>query len=114
MSSLIELGWWLWEPLCAWLVRVVVVRLLRPRLGDWAFVAAYAVWVVSFLAGMAYVAWSGMEMYGFDASDPWQLSGWVVLFLSPFGLPVLFGGPIIFIVDFVRFAIRTRQAAPGR
>ena len=51
-------------------------------------------------------------MYGFNPDDVWQVSGWVVLFFSPFGLPVLFGGPIIFLIDLIRFVIRARKTDP--
>lgn len=112
MSGLLELGWWIWAPLCAWMSRALVVRVWRSRLGDGAFIAGYGGWIVSLIVGLAYVEWSGMQMYGFNPDDVWQVSGWVVLFFSPFGLPVLFGGPIIFLIDLIRFVIRARKTDP--
>lgn len=109
METAFVIGWWIWAPLCALLSRTIVVRLLHSRLGKAAFAAAYAFWIVSFIAGFIFVQWSGLDFYSFDRTDPWQIAGWIVLFVSPFGLPLLFGGPIVFLADMVRFAIINRR-----
>jgi hypothetical protein len=44
---------------------------------------------------------SGFDLYGFDQNDRWQWAGWFVLFLSPIGLPMVFGAPVIFILQTV-------------
>jgi len=67
---------YLWAPLSAWLVRAAVVRLLFGRLGGAAYIVAYIVWILGFLANLWFVEWSGMKMYGFDQNDPWQFAGW--------------------------------------
>lgn len=112
MEGAFAVGWWLWAPLCAWLSRYVVVRVFEKRLGRAAYFVAYGVWIVSVIAGLIFVQWTGMQFYGFDRSDPWQLAGWIVLFVSPFGLPTLFGAPVIFALDLIRFvAIERRKTS---
>lgn len=95
----------LWAPLSAWIVRAVVVRLLFGHVREAAYIIAYLVWIGGFLTNLWFVEWSGMRMYGFDRTDPWQFAGWVAMWLSPFGLPLVVGAPIIFVVDVIRFAV---------
>jgi hypothetical protein len=111
MDTLFAIGWFLWAPLCAWFSRSLIVRLLRPRMGYAAYGVAYAFWVVSLIAGLTFVQWTGMQFYGFDRTDPWQLAGWIILFLSPFGLPLLFGGPVVLVADAARLALPARRKA---
>lgn len=99
----------MWAPICAWSIRALVVGLLKRRLGNAAYGAAYAAWVLSFIVAMVFVSWTGMQMYGFNRSDPWQVAGWVVLFVSPFGLPLLFGAPVVFLVDLLRVWLSRRN-----
>ncbi len=40
-----------------------------------------------------------MQPYGFDPHDRWQVAGWYVLFISPLGLPLLFGVPALLFVQ---------------
>ena len=80
----------------------MVVRLLRDRFGGLAYVVSYLFWIVSFVAGLAFTSWSGLELYGFDRTDLWQVVGAIVFFISPFGLPLLFGAPVVIVADAIR------------
>ena len=119
MDTLFSIVWLLWAPLCAWFVRALIVRLLHRQMGGASFAYAYTFWIVSFISALVFAQWSGMQMYGFDRSDPWQLAGWIVLFISPFGLPLLFGAPVVLLSDAIRFVVipawqrRSGRKLPG-
>lgn len=91
--------WFVWSILMAWLPRAVVVRLLHKRLGPAAYLAAYATWLLLFTLGMILVEGSGLQFYGFDRSSGWHIAGWLILFLSPLGLPLLVGAPCVIVGD---------------
>lgn len=96
-----EAWWYVWAFACALGVRIAFTRLLRRRLGARAQLAAYAAWPVLLFIGAVLVGISGMQMYGFDANDPRQMAGWWLLTYSPLGLPILFGAPVVLVVDAV-------------
>jgi hypothetical protein len=102
--------WLMWAFMCAYGVRVAATRLLRSRLGGVAQFAAYGVWLVLLAVGWVLVGLSGMQMYGFDASDPRQLAGYGVLYYSPFGLPTAVGAPAVIVVDIVRAMSQSRRS----
>jgi hypothetical protein len=85
-------------------LRVGFTRLFRPRLGSIAQAAAYGMWLVVLAAGWVAVELSGMQMYGFDPSDPGQMWGYWLAFYSPLGLPTLFGAPAVLAVDLLHAA----------
>jgi hypothetical protein len=114
MEMAFTILWYLWAPLAAWLVRAVVVRSLHAHWGDASYIIAYLVWLVGFFFSIWFVAWSGMQMYGFNRSDPWQVAGAIALWFSPFGLPLIFGAPIVFVADLVRFAVIARRDIRAR
>lgn len=109
--------WFGWAFACALGLRLGFTHLFRPRLGHAAQFAAYGMWLVLLLVGLAVVSVSGMQMYGFDANDPRQKLGYVTLFYSPFGLPTTFGAPAVIALDLLMAAaklIRKRQTVGVR
>lgn len=103
VDTLITVAWFVWAIACASATRVFVVRWAKGRIGlKGAYVTAYSVLLVGLIATLLLVSWSGMQAYGFNRRDPWQMAGYISLFISPLGLPVLFGGPVIFLVDMFR------------
>lgn len=104
-GSLAVILWFGWAFVCALGIRVGFTLLFRPRLGDMAQIAAYAMWIVFVLAGLALVDLSGMQVYGFDASDPQQVIGYWVFFYSPLGLPTAFGAPAVLVFDLATVGI---------
>lgn len=113
METAFTIAWWVWAPIAAWMTRAIVVRLFR-NIGAWSYGLAYAFWILSFLLVLWFVSWTGMQMYGFDGNDPWQVAGWFVLVFSPFGLPLLVGAPLVLLIDAVRFGWAMRSRHPGR
>lgn len=106
--------WFGWAFACALGLRVGFTRLFKPRLGSTAQIAAYGMWLVLLSVGWIALELSGMQMYGFDASDPAQMWGYWLFFYSPLGLPTLFGAPAVLAVDLMRAAtsrFRRRGAA---
>lgn len=96
-------GWLLWALVSVWAVRFLIVRWTKERLGlSGAYVAAYSFLFFGFVFTLWFVGWSGMTLYGFNREDPWQMAGYAGLFISPLGLPVLFGGPVVFLLDLFR------------
>lgn len=93
--------WFGWAFACALGVSLGFTRLFRRRLGDMAQIAAYGMWLVLLVIGFAVVSLSGMQMYGFDASDPRQVAGYLIFFYSPLGLPTAIGAPAVFFLDVV-------------
>jgi hypothetical protein len=101
--TLISVGWLLWAFGSVWVVRFLFMRWTKERLGSSeAYVAAYSFLLVGFVSTLWFVGWTGMPLYGFNREDPWHVAGYVSLFISPLGLPVLFGGPVVFLVDLFR------------
>lgn len=106
--------WFGWAFACALGVRVAFTRLFRSRLGSAAQAAAYGMWLVLLLLGWVAVGLSGVQMYGFDSNDPWQMLGYWLFVYSPLGLPTLFGAPAVLAFDLMRAAVkwfRGRSAA---
>lgn len=91
--------WFGWAFACALGVRLGFTHLFRPRLGDTAQFAAYGMWFVLLLVGAVIVSISGMQLYGFDANDPRQMVGYVILGYSPLGLPTALGAPAVLALD---------------
>lgn len=104
--------WFGWAVVCALGTRLGFTRLFRSCFGNTAQFAAYGVWLVLFLAGWMIVSLSGMQLYGYDASDPGQMWGYWVLFYSPLGLPTVVGPPVVLLVDLVRAVISWRRRPP--
>ncbi|MDP1616170.1 hypothetical protein [Phenylobacterium sp.] len=91
--------WFGWAFACALGVRLGFTHLFRPRLGHSAQFAAYGMWFVLVLVGLAVVSISGMQMYGIDGNDPRQMAGYITLLYSPLGLPTAFGAPAVLALD---------------
>jgi hypothetical protein len=86
-------------PASAWLIQTLALRLFYKRIGKAAYDVGCAFWLFGFIVTLAIVSWSGMQPYGFDPHDRWQVAGWYVFFLSPLGLPLLFGVPALLFVQ---------------
>lgn len=112
METAFNIGWLLWALIAAWTSRALIVCLFSKR-GAGAYGLAYGFWVLSFLGALGFVSWTGMQMYGFDRDNPWQVAGWYVLFISPFGLPLLAGAPIVLLIDAIRFGWTARGRQRG-
>jgi len=104
--------WFGWAFACALGIRIGFTLLFRRRFGGMARIAAYGMWLVFLLAGFAFVGWSGMQMYGFEANDPRQVAGYWVFFFSPLGLPTALGAPAVLVVDLCGAAITLLRRAP--
>jgi hypothetical protein len=100
------IAWVTWAAICAWAPRYLAVRKWGKAYGVGAYFIGYFSWPLMFVVGLIIVGWTGMQMYGFDRSDPWQMAGWIILFLTPLGLPVLYGAPFVMLFDLSRFVIR--------
>ena len=98
MDAIFDILWWLWCPVAALLVQAIAVRLYRPRNDVQETAVGCLAWLASFVVAMLFVSWTGMQLYGFQADDPWSWAGWFVLSISPFGLPLLFGAPVVVIL----------------
>lgn len=114
MDRAFEILWWAWCPASALLVRSLALRMLRVSGGRSAILAGCGAWLACLCAAMIFVSWSGMELYGFNGDDPWQWAGWFVLFLSPFGLPLLFGAPLVMAVQGIRLCWKSAGMAQGQ
>lgn len=99
MDTAFDIAWWLWCPISAWLIQTIAVRLFRKRLGIAAYDVGCAFWVFGFLAALLFTSWSGMQLYGYNPNDRWQVAGRYVMFFSPLGLPLLIGIPILLFVQ---------------
>jgi len=55
-----------------------------------------------FMVGVVIVGISGMPMYGFDSSNWQHWMGYVTLFFSPLGFPLVLGTPVVALADVVR------------
>lgn len=67
-----------------------------------AYAIAYSCLLIGFIATLLLVSWSGMQFYGFNSHDPWHMAGYISLVISPLGLPLVFGGPVVLLVDIFR------------
>lgn len=110
-----QLLWFVWAFACAFAVRTLAVRFLAPRWGRLAgYVSGYVLWLVLFAIGLTIVWLGKLNTYGYDAADPGQFTAYVVLTYSPLGLPLVYGAPMVLLLDGVRAAfrlIRSRAAA---
>lgn len=109
-NGLILLLWLGWAVFSAWSIRVGLVMLLFHKFGGWAYPMAYFCWLALFAAAFWFLGWCGSDMYGGDPNDPWQRAGWIIFLLSPIGLPVCFGAPIVLVTDaiFIWFSVERR------
>lgn len=98
MDAVFDILWWLWCPVAALLVQAVAIRLYRPRNAAQETTVGCLAWLASFAVAMLFVSWSGMQLYGFHSDDARSWARWFVLFISPFGLPLLFGAPVVLIL----------------
>lgn len=51
--------------------------------------------------GMLIVKLTGFVMYGYEPDDPWQSIGAAAFWLSPLGLPLLAGAPVVVALDLI-------------
>ncbi|MNE02504.1 hypothetical protein D3C80_949820 [compost metagenome] len=102
MSGPIYTALWLgWAVACALGSRVVFRRLFLKNLGWLAKPTAYGMWIVLLVLGVFLVDLSGMQLYGYDPTDPRQAFGYFIFFFSPLGLPTLVGATIVLAFDLV-------------
>lgn len=89
--------WLLWCLGCAYTVRWVVVRTLRPRIGWLSFITAYAAWALLFAAGTVIMTVTGFDFKSTPGTAKGaEVIGYLVYIWSPLGLPVALGaGPIV-------------------
>lgn len=100
--------WLIWAFACAYGVRVFFAWVFR-HFDRAAKLAAYAMWPVLIIVGMKFVGLSGYQLYGYEASDPRQFAGYLILFFSPLGLPTAVGAPAVLILDLARAAARLKS-----
>jgi len=67
---------------------------------------------LSFVAALLFVSFNGMQLYGFHSDEPQSWAGWFVLFLSPIGLPLLFGAPMVIVLKVL--VVWWKNVAAGR
>ncbi|MEM1087323.1 MAG: hypothetical protein AAGH90_06305 [Pseudomonadota bacterium] len=95
--------WTLWSFGVVYAMRIALFwlfrRVTKPK--D-AIIATYAVFPILFILGFFAFAIIGMPLYGFDNINPRHWAGYISLFLSPIGLPMIAGAPIALGVDFIR------------
>lgn len=106
-------GWYLWAFACALGVRIILVRVLKPRFGRLAHVGAYLGWIALLIAGVLLAALTGLKSYGFDPTNPAQKVGYLILVFSPIGLPLLAGAPFVLIFDLVVSLSRRLRMVAG-
>jgi hypothetical protein len=118
MGWLLDQQWlFTWPAMIAWSILVVLAvrifaaslfrRLVRP---ERAYLAAYLTIPALFILGLAIVGVSGMPVYGFDNTNWAHWLGYLTLFFSPFGLPLVLGTPVVLVSDIVRRPWRGHQA----
>ena len=99
-------SWPVWILLSVFVVlvaRIALVNVLNRKLSlRSSFLAAYGLFPLFLLTGFFLVVASGMQMYGFDANDQGHWFGFVILYFSPFGLPLVLGAPVVLLLDFMR------------
>ena len=95
--------WILWSFVLVYAMRLILFWLFR-RLANpkEAIVSTYACFPILFILGVFAVGLTGMQIYDFDNTNPCHWTGYIILFLSPVGLPMIAGAPIALAVDFVR------------
>lgn len=94
--------WALWAVSAVWLLKAILARAFRMAGASRPKGMAYGLIVVhSITATPLILKLSDFEFYGFDRGDPAQVMGYVALFLSPFGLPLLIGLPASVCVDWL-------------
>ena len=102
----LELAWPIWIFYSAIIVlafRVFAVILWSRILSlKSSFIITYGLLPFNLALGLFLVAISGLQMYGFDRTDAGHWFGYIVLFYSPLGIPVIIGAPIALISDLVR------------
>ena len=102
--------WILWSFGVVYIIRIALFWLFRRAANPKeAIVSTYAVFPILFILGFFALAITGMPMYGFDNTNPRHWAGYIILFLSPIGLPMILGAPIALAVDFIRKPWRAAQ-----
>lgn len=100
--------WPLWSFAVVYMMRIALFwlfrRVAKPK--D-AIVLTYAVFPILFLIGFFAPAFTDFNLYNFDETDAGHWAGYIILFLSPIGLPMIVGAPIALGVDFIRTPWRT-------
>ena len=98
----IVLLWLGWAVLSVWGTRFVLKWWVFRFQPDWeSYAACNAAMIALGFAAMAFVDASGWHL---KASNnlPMQKAGAIVLFLSPFGLTLWIGGPIVLLNDLIK------------
>jgi hypothetical protein len=99
-----------WSTLVTFLVRISAAAIFRRLVrAERVYIAAHLTIPALFLLGLLVVGISGMPMYGFDAANWLRWLGYVTFVFSPFGLPLLFGTPVVVVADLLRRPWRTSR-----
>jgi hypothetical protein len=69
-------------------------------------------WLVLPALGLVLIGRSGMQMYGFEATDPRQMWAYWLFFYSPLGLPTAFGAPAVIVFDLLSAVIARGKSHP--
>ncbi|MFL0356443.1 hypothetical protein ACI5KX_08165 [Erythrobacter sp. GH1-10] len=110
-GTLILLAYGGWSIAAAWLWRYVLPRFVfRFDNRLLAVFVTYVVMAASFVATVAFLDLSGWEFKGMN-ERPIQQFASGLFFLSPFGLPLFFGAPIVLLADGLLF-LRRRYWEP--
>lgn len=95
--------WIAWSAAITLLVRIIVASLFKQFMAaDRAYLAAYLTFPALLVLGATVVGLTGMPMYGFDGENWAHWLGYATLYLSPIGLPLVLGIPLVLIADIVR------------
>lgn len=62
---------------------------------------AYLTWAGLLALGMLIIKLTGFVMYGYEPDDLWQSIGAAAFWLSPLGLPLLVGAPVVVALDLI-------------
>lgn len=102
---------WIFLSTCMVLIsRIVLVFAFASAMSHRsAFLTAYGSFPFMLVIGFLLVGASGMQMYGFNSNDAGQWFGFVVLYFSPFGLPMIIGTPLVLVFDLLRKPWRRDQ-----
>ncbi|OFX06215.1 MAG: hypothetical protein A3E78_15070 [Alphaproteobacteria bacterium RIFCSPHIGHO2_12_FULL_63_12] len=95
--------WIIWSVGLMLLVRAgMVFAFKRFRRSPRAFFWAYLSIACLLPIGLLIVGLSGMPMYGFDQDNWRHMFGYIVLYFSPLGVPVILGTPFVLLMDVLR------------
>ena len=91
--------WFIWSFVIVWMTKTVLFavfsRLFARRT---ALIASYVIFLPLFILGLLLVP----PMYGFDNTNLKHQVGYFTFYLSPLGIPIILGLPIVGVFDLIR------------